>query len=74
MDFDPFSHDSFVDPYPIYRKLRDEQPVYHNEALGFYALSRFRDYVVDEERTERVQMSNVAGYALVPITHPPRSG
>ena len=43
MDFDPFADDYFVDPYPIYRHLRDEQPAYHNEALGFYALSRFRD-------------------------------
>lgn len=43
MDFDPFSDDYFVDPYPIYRHLRDEQPVYRNEALGFFALSRFRD-------------------------------
>ncbi len=43
MEFDPFSDDYFVDPYPIYRHLRDEAPVYHNEALGFFALSRFRD-------------------------------
>ena len=35
--------------------------------------ARFPDYAVDEERTERVQMSNVAGYASVPITYPPRS-
>ncbi len=27
MDFDPFSRDYFVDPYPIYRQLRDEQPI-----------------------------------------------
>ncbi|HJO25155.1 MAG: cytochrome P450 [Myxococcota bacterium] len=43
MEFDPYSHEYFNDPYPIYEYLRDEAPVYHNEKLGFYALSRFED-------------------------------
>lgn len=41
--FDPFSAEFFNDPYPIYRRLRDEAPVYHNERLNFYALSRHED-------------------------------
>ncbi len=43
MDFDPYSEAYFDDPYPTYKHLRDEAPVYHNEKLGFYALSRFED-------------------------------
>ena len=43
--FDPFSDEFFNDPYDLYRWLRDEQPVYHNPDLGFYALSRFDDVV-----------------------------
>ncbi len=43
MDFDPYSYEYFNDPYPIYEHLRDEAPVYHNEKIGFYALSRFED-------------------------------
>lgn len=31
------------DPYPIYRRLRDEAPVYHYEPLDLWALSRFDD-------------------------------
>ena len=31
------------DPYPVYRTLRDDHPVYHNEDMGFWALSRFED-------------------------------
>jgi cytochrome P450 len=31
------------DPYPTYRRLRDEAPLYRNDALGFWALSRYRD-------------------------------
>jgi cytochrome P450 len=45
VEFDPFSDDYFDDPTEIYRRLRDEAPVYHSERYGFYALSRFDDVV-----------------------------
>lgn len=41
--YDPFVHAMVDDPYPIYRELRDEHPLYHNEERGFWALSRFGD-------------------------------
>jgi cytochrome P450 len=31
------------DPYPVYRRLRDEAPVYHDELRDVWALSRFDD-------------------------------
>ncbi len=31
------------DPYPVYRELRQEHPVYHNAGRDFWALSRFAD-------------------------------
>jgi cytochrome P450 len=43
VEFDPFSDAYFNDPYEVYRRLRDEAPVYHNERYGFYALSQFED-------------------------------
>jgi cytochrome P450 len=43
VEFDPFSEEFFDDPYDLYRRLRDEAPVYYNEQYGFYALSRFAD-------------------------------
>lgn len=45
VEFDPFSDEYFDDPTEIYRRLRDESPVYFNEKYGFYALSRFADVV-----------------------------
>jgi cytochrome P450 len=45
VEFDPFSDDYFNDPTEVYRRLRDEAPVYFNEKYGFYALSRFADVV-----------------------------
>jgi cytochrome P450 len=41
--YDPFSYETDEDPYPVYRWMRDEAPVYRNEALDFYALTRFSD-------------------------------
>jgi cytochrome P450 len=43
VEFDPLSDDYFNDPTEIYRRLRDEAPVYFSERYGFYALSRFAD-------------------------------
>jgi cytochrome P450 len=45
VEFDPFSDEYFNDPTEVYRRLRDEAPVYHSERYGFYALSRFDDVV-----------------------------
>src|SRR5689334_18921959 len=41
--YDPFDFEIDTDPYPIWRRLRDEQPLYYNEQYDFYALSRFDD-------------------------------
>jgi cytochrome P450 len=41
--FDPFSEEFFNDPYPTYRWMRDEAPVYYNEEHDFYALTRHAD-------------------------------
>lgn len=43
MELNPFSWDFHADPYPTYRWLRDHAPVYRNEALNFWALSRWDD-------------------------------
>ena len=41
--YDPYDPATQADPYPSYRRLRDEAPVYHDERRGFWALSRFDD-------------------------------
>ncbi|HMS13946.1 MAG TPA: cytochrome P450 [Microthrixaceae bacterium] len=44
-EFDPYSATFFEDPWDLYRRLRDEAPVYHHRQLGFFALSRYDDCV-----------------------------
>jgi len=41
--FDPFSEEFFTDPYPTYRRMREEAPVYYSDEYDFYALTRHED-------------------------------
>ena len=43
VEFDPFSLECLEDPYPTYRALLEDAPVYHSARRGFWALSRFAD-------------------------------
>jgi cytochrome P450 len=43
VELDPFDYAFHRDPYPTYRWLRDEAPLYHNARMDFWALSRFDD-------------------------------
>jgi cytochrome P450 len=39
--YDPYDIEIYRDPYPVFRRLREEAPLYFNERFEFYALSRF---------------------------------
>jgi cytochrome P450 len=41
--YDPYDRGIHADPYPSFRRLREEAPLYYNEQYDFYALSRFDD-------------------------------
>ncbi|MGH9029192.1 MAG: cytochrome P450, partial [Acidimicrobiales bacterium] len=41
--YDPFDRELWLDPYPVYRRLRDEAPLHHVPVPGFWVLSRFED-------------------------------
>ncbi len=41
--YDPFDFDIDDNPYPIWKRLRDDAPLYYNEKFNFYALSRYED-------------------------------
>jgi len=42
-ELNPFSYQFHEDPHPIYRWLREQAPLYRNEKMSFWALSRFAD-------------------------------
>lgn len=68
---DPYDYDFHEDPYPYYRRLRDEAPLYHNEELGFWALSRHRD--VHEGFRNSITLSNRDGVSLDPVSRGPHA-
>ena len=41
--YDPYDREIDVDPYPVWRRLREEAPLYYNEPHEFFALSRYAD-------------------------------
>jgi cytochrome P450 len=41
--YDMYSVEINADPYPVYRRLREEAPIYYNDQHDFFAVSRFED-------------------------------
>jgi cytochrome P450 len=41
--YDPYDVGINADPYPVFRRLREEQPLYYNERHDFFAVSRYED-------------------------------
>ena len=69
LHWDPFDRALHKDPYGVWRRLRDEAPVYHNQQYGFYALSRFAD--VMEASLDTETFSSEHGVTLDAITDQP---
>ncbi|MDT5078453.1 MAG: hypothetical protein QOJ80_3090 [Mycobacterium sp.] len=63
---DPYDYDFHEDPYPYYKRLRDEAPLYHNEEQKFWALSRHTDVVQGFRNS--TTLSNKHGVSLDPIS------
>ncbi len=60
--YDPFDFDIDADPYPIWKRMREEQPLYYNERYDFFALSRFDD--VERAAVEWKNYSSARGTLL----------
>jgi cytochrome P450 len=60
--YDPWDFDIDLDPYPTYRRLRDECPVYYNEKHDFWGVSRYSD--VDAALKDTARLSSAKGDIL----------
>jgi cytochrome P450 len=84
VNFNPYSPGFRQDPYPVYRQLRDEYPVYHNQELDFFALSRYEDIVAALQDVETFSSANALGIGapkevldqipMMMLIDPPRHG
>jgi cytochrome P450 len=68
---DPYDYDFHEDPYPYYKRLRDEAPLYRNDDLNFWALTRHAD--VHRGFRNSVELSNKLGVSLDPISRTPEA-
>ena len=68
---DPYDYDFHEDPYPYYKRLRDQAPLYHNEEIGFWALSRHQDVLQGFRNS--TTLSNRDGVSLDPISRGPHA-
>jgi cytochrome P450 len=68
---DPYDYDFHEDPYPYYKRLRDEAPLYHNAEMGFWALSRHADVLAGFRNS--TTLSNREGVSLDPISRGPHA-
>lgn len=41
--YDPYDAGIDADPYPVWKRMRDQTPLYFNERYDFFALSRYED-------------------------------
>ena len=71
--YDPWDAAIDADPHPVWKRLRDEAPLYYNEQHDFYALSRFADVL--SASLDWQTYSSARGTVLESIqTGPPRPG
>jgi cytochrome P450 len=60
--YDPYDFEIDADPYPVWKRLRDEAPLYYNEKYDFYAISRYDD--VERASVEWQTYSSAKGSVL----------
>jgi cytochrome P450 len=69
--YNPYDYEIHEDPYPTYRRLRAEAPVYRNDELGFWALSRHAD--VTAAFRDSTRFSSRHGVSLDPAASGPHA-
>jgi cytochrome P450 len=60
--YDPYDFEIDTDPYPVWHRMRDEQPLYWNDRHEFFALSRFDD--VERSLVDTATYSSAKGSLL----------
>ncbi len=70
--WDPFDTEIDAQPYEIWRRMRDEAPLYRNERHDFWALSRFAD--VEAAHRDPATFSSAHGTVLELMGHGEMTG
>jgi cytochrome P450 len=71
VSYSPYDYAIHENPYPTYTILRDQVPLYHNEELDFWALSRHADVAMAFRDHDR--FSSVNGVSIDPTAWGPHA-
>jgi cytochrome P450 len=71
LTYSPYDYAIHEDPYPTYARLRAEAPVFYNEDLDFFALSRHADVLAAFRDVDH--FSNANGVSLDPAAYGPNA-
>ena len=69
--YSPYAYETHEDPYPTYARLRAEAPVYRNDELDFWALSRHAD--VSAAFRDATRLSSANGVSIEPSATGPQA-
>jgi cytochrome P450 len=69
--YDPYDYDIDVDAQAVWKRLRDEAPLYRNERYDFWALSRFHDVLEASVDTETFSSAEGTVLDLMGKLEPP---
>jgi cytochrome P450 len=65
LKFDPVAQEYFENPYEIYKRMRDEAPIYYDEDEDFYALTRHADVAAALKDCESFSSSRGCDLSMV---------
>ncbi len=70
--FHPYSREYFDNPYEIYKRMRDEAPIYYDEQEDFYALTRHADVAAAFKDHDAFSSARGCDLAMVRKEEPPQ--
>lgn len=68
ISYDPYAPEMQADPWETFRLLRDHAPVFHNEELDIWVLSRYEDVKEAAKESDRFSSAKGVTILLDPVT------
>jgi cytochrome P450 len=71
LEYDPYDPVIDADPHPVWKRLRDEAPLYRNDRYDFWALSRFDDVLAASTDWRTYSSARGTVLEMIDTTTPP---
>lgn len=68
--FDPLAPEQLADPYPLYSRMREECPVFHDEEHGLWVVTRYEDVMTVVRDPKTFSSENAVRASVRPLPGP----